>query len=250
MGLNTSPRYSEDNIHPGFSLDCVLLCFHKGKLQVLLREFDIVGYWALLGGFMFKDEDSDSAASRILEYYTGYENIYIRQFYLFSSLNRTIAAQNENYIERNPQWGFVSKRHISMGYFALVKYENVILPPEYDGSPKLRWYDISDLPTLYSDHKFIIEKALQTIKLMLPVIPVGYELLPEKFTMTELRRIYEILLNKIFDRRNFQKKVLSEGNVIQLKDKKDNSSYNPACLFSFDKQKIELLLSEKTSSFI
>lgn len=242
MSANHFDPYREDNIHPGFSVDCVILTFHKGKLKVLLRELGLRNYWALLGGFMFHEENADQAAHRILESYTGLKNIFLKQFHLFSDPARTIMDQNMDFVRQNVTSGkkveWFLRRFISMGYFALVKYDSVALPN--DTKDVLRWYDAKTLPPLYSDHKNIVETALANIRAMLPVIPVGYELLPEKFTMSELRKIYEIILEKTFDRRNFQRKVLSEGNVIQLKEKKSTRTYNPPSLFSFDLSKKDL----------
>jgi len=235
MTLNNFNLYTEENIHPGFSVDCVIFGFHKGKIKVLLRKFDLEDYWSLLGGFMFNQENADQAAHRVLEFHTGLKNIFLKQFHLFSNPNRTNITQNMDYVNKNAtpdndgKW--LLRRFISMGYYALVKYENVKLPLSPDET--LKWYDIQKLPHLQSDHKNIIETALIMIRSMLPLIPIGYELLPEKFTMTELRKIYEIILGKTLDRRNFQRKTLSEGRVIQLNETVSGKTYNPPILYTF-----------------
>ncbi|NDV70148.1 NUDIX domain-containing protein [Dysgonomonas sp. 25] len=227
--------YKEEDIHPGFSVDCVIFSFHKRKLQVLLRKFALEDYWSLLGGFMYNHEDSEQAAYRILEHHTGTRNMFLRQFHLFSDPTRTDMEQNKNYINRNAsseeEGKWLLRRFITMGYYALVKYDNVKLSAAPDES--LKWYDIQKLPHLQSDHENIIKTALKTIRAMLPVIPIGYELLPEKFTMTELRKIYEIIMEKEFDRRNFQRKILSEGSVVQLDETVSGKTYNPPILYSF-----------------
>lgn len=227
--------HNEKNSHPGFSIDCVILTFHKGKLKVLLREFGTEDYRALLGGFVFNDESADEAASRVLECYTGMKEVYLKQFALFSDPNRTDLKQNRDFIKKhastvnNGKW--LLRRFISMGYFALINYDKTreILHKESD----LKWYDVKNLPHMYSDHEHIIKTALETIRLLLPVIPIGYELLPEKFTIFEMRKIYEIVLNKKLDRRNFQRKILSEGKVVQLDERKPGKAYNAPILYQF-----------------
>lgn len=239
--------YTIDNIHPGFSVDCVILSFHKKKLRVLLNKFDISKYWQLPGGFMFKNENSDEAASRILSQRTGLSGIYLKQFYLFSNPQRTVMEQNTEYLEKNmSRNGFSDddekwflQRFISLGYYAFVKYEDVVLSRIEEDMSK--WFDIDNLPPLYSDHESIIKTSMETIRAILPIIPVGYELLPEKFTMSELRKIYEIFLGRTLDRRNFQRKVLSSGIIIQLDEIKNTSPYNPPILYTFDKDKKDMI---------
>lgn len=233
--------YTSENIHPGFSVDCVILSFHKGKIRVLLYKFNLEDYWAIPGGFMLKHEDAGQAAYRILKSRTGLKNTYLKQFHLFSDPSRTIIKQNQDFVKKNaatPKEGeWLLQRFISMGYYALVKFKDVNL--FYDESTTYRWFDINQLPRMYSDHENIIRTALITIRMMLPVIPVGYELLPEKFTMSELRKIYEIILGKSLDRRNFQRKVLSGGRVRQLDERNSDKTYNPSILYSFNLPKDE-----------
>lgn len=231
----TPDIYNGENIFEGFSVDCVILTFYKGRIRVLLRDSNIENYWALLGGFMFNEEDADQSAYRTLETYTNlkkHKDIYLRQFQLFSNPDRSVMVQN--IIKANTGYDWLLKRFITMGYFALVKYEQVIIPPK----AKLKWFDIKQLPPLYADHKKIIDAAIESVRSMLPVIPIGHTLLTDKFTMTELRQIYEIILDTTFDRRNFQRKVLSEGNVIQLDEKKGKGKYNSPALFTFNKEKL------------
>lgn len=227
--------YSIDNIHQGFSVDCVILCFHKKKIQVLLNKFSFSKYWQLPGGFMFKEESADDAAKRILIERTCLTGIYLKQFFLFSDPNRIAMDQNIEYMEndslrsQNEKWFL--QRFVTLGYYALVKFANVHLPSSEDDTS--RWFDIDALPELYSDHRNIINKAIESIQSMLPILPVAYELLPEKFTMSELRKIYESFLGKTLDRRNFQRKVLASGIIVQLDETKNNSSYNPPILYAF-----------------
>ncbi|NDW18822.1 hypothetical protein D0T53_07840 [Dysgonomonas sp. 216] len=239
--------YTAENIHPGFSIDCVILSFHKKKLRILLNKFDISKYWQLPGGFMFKTESSDQAATRVLSERTGLTGIYLKQFYLFSDPHRTKMDQNLEYIEKNADKGrhtedtdkWFLKRFVSLGYYAFVKYDDVNLSSTKEDTAK--WFDINNLPELYSDHRNIINTSLEMIRSLLSILPVGYELLPEKFTMSDLRKIYEIILDKTLDRRNFQRKVLATGAIIQLEETGSSSSYNPPILYSFDKEKKDMI---------
>jgi hypothetical protein len=239
--------YTADNIHPGFSIDCVILGFHKKKLRVLLNKLTISKCWQLPGGFMFKHESSDDAAQRILAKRTGLSGIYLKQFHLFSTPGRT--EQNAEYMrkaaKKNCLFGeedkWLLQRFVSLGYYAFVKYENIQLPKNDN-----KWFDTSRLPALYSDHEHIIKTALGTIHAMLPIIPVGHELLPEKFTMGELRKIYEIFSGKVLDRRNFKRKALASGRIIQLNEIRNSSPYNPPILYTFDKGKKDML-DDRTS---
>lgn len=230
--------HTVENTHPGFSIDCVILGFNKKKIQVLLSHVDRMNYWQLPGGFMFNTETSDDAAYRVLKERTGLKDIYLKQFHLFSNPNRMIFEQSIELL--NPdvkksmgkeERDFFMKRFISLGYYALVKYDEV--NPQHIGDSETKWFDVNQLPPLYIDHKYIIDTAMAMIKVMHQLLPVGYKLLPEKFTMSELRKIYEIILDKPLDRRNFQKKVLSSGILIQLEESKKEDSYNPPILYSF-----------------
>jgi ADP-ribose pyrophosphatase YjhB (NUDIX family) len=228
--------YTEGNIHPGFSIDCVILSFRKGKLKILLNRFDMHEYWMLPGGFMLNNEDAEQAAYRILKSRTGLSDVFLKQFYLFSDPKRTIMEQNIRFVNKNSSNGEEEKwflqRFVSLGYYALVRYEEVELPT-IEGETS-HWYDIDLLPKLYSDHQHIIDKSIEQIRNMLPIFPAIYKLLPEKFTMSELRKVYERFMGKTLDRRNFQRKVLSDGFIVQLNEKKNDKIYNPPKLYSFN----------------
>jgi ADP-ribose pyrophosphatase YjhB (NUDIX family) len=236
MSTSVFSLYTAENIHPGFSIDCVILSFYKGKLKILLNKFNLEEYWTLPGGFMLNYEDANQAAYRILKSRTGLSDIFLKQFHLFSDPKRTIMEQNIRFVRQhatNEEEGkWLLQRFISLGYYALVRYEEVELP-EIEGEI-FQWYNIDQLPELYSDHQNIIEKSIEHIRNMLPVFPVIYNLLPEKFTMTDLRKVYEGFTGKPLDRRNFQRKVISEGFIVALDEKNSEKTYNPTKLYSFN----------------
>lgn len=239
--------YTLDNVHPGFSIDCAIFSFHSKKLKVLLNKFSFSRYWQLPGGFMLKTESAENAAQRILASRTGVDNLYLKQFYLFSDPNRTKMDQNTSYIENKKKQTNVDSsdtekwflnRFISLGFYAFARYDELEIISTKDDTAK--WFDINNLPALYSDHGLIIDKALENIRSIITLIPIAQELLPEKFTMGQFRKVYEIVLEKQFDRRNFQRKALSSEVVIQLDEVKGDSTYNPAILYSFNKEKQDM----------
>lgn len=223
--------YTEENIHPGFSVDCVIISFHKKKLLVLLSKFDCGELWQLPGGFMLRDESANETAYRVLTTRTGLTDVFLNQFHLFSNPERTKMEQNKRLLEAGLGSSWLLQRFVSLGYYALVKHEHIQLA-KIRGEAT-RWFDIQKLPPLYSDHEFIIQTALGNIRNLLPILPVGHELLSGKFTLGELRKIYEIILNKTIDRRNFKRKVLASGLIVQLDEHKTTSTYNPATLYAF-----------------
>ena len=239
--------YTPNNTHPGFSVDCVILSFYKKKIRILLNQLGLNNYWQLPGGFMLNNESADEAAGRILTARTGLKGIYLKQFHLFSDPQRTMIEQNIELIAKGlnkdahlieEKNGYL-QRSVSLGYYALVRYDDIQLFKTEE--IETDWFEIDNLPYLYSDHEDIIKTSLKTIRSMLPAIPIGRKILPEKFTMSELRMMYEIILGKKLDRRNFQRKVLTSGLVIQLDETKSTSTYNPPNLYTFDKKTENIL---------
>jgi len=235
--------YTSDNIHPGFSIDCVIFCYSEKKLKILLNKFFFTDYWQLPGGFMFKTEDAEQAAARLLYERTETNDIYLNQFHLFSAINRTDLNQNQTYLDSvdedttdTQKWYL--NRFVSLGFYALIKKEiKLTRNEEFAG----KWFDINRLPSLYSDHHLIIQKAIENIRSMLTILPIAQNLLPDKFTMSEFRKIFEIILNKPIDRRNFQRKSLMSRVVIQLDEVKEETTYNPPILYCFNKEKEDMV---------
>ncbi len=224
------------------SIDCVVLAFYQGTIKILLNRFKASNKWMLPGGFVYLDEDVDDAANRILKTRVGLDNVYLNQFHLFGKYGRTQKEENLEMLEscgikiENPNWYL--KRFISMGYYALVEYDKATIVLT-EAIEDVSWHDLYNLPPLYADHKFIVEKAIRTMRMQIGVIPVAYKLLPEKFTMAELRAIYESILGQELDRRNFQRKMLSVGLISKLDEKRKNGSHKSPFLYSFNKEKYE-----------
>lgn len=244
---------SAEAFHPGLSIDCVIFGFHDGNMKVLLNKFKSYTMWMLPGGFVYKEEDIHVAANRILTTRTGldsFESLYLQQFYTFGDVARTNMQENKEMLLRNDfmkedksiEEHWLMQRFVSIGYYALVEYSKVNIKTNID--EEIAWFDLDEIPQLYSDHNQIIEKALSTIRVNLAVLPIGYELLPEKFTMTELRIIYETILKTKLDRRNFQRKMLATGYIYKLEEVSKKFGVKTSALFSFDKKKYEEALHE------
>lgn len=236
----------DEKIQPGFSVDCVIITFYNNKLKILLNKLSLNNKWMLPGGFVYRNEDLEHAAYRILKNRTSLKDVYLEQFYTFGAVNRTNPEENErlyfNYGLGDTDVRNEHSRFISTAYFALVKYDKVVIRKKEEDECK--WFDIEEIPQLYADHNQIIEKALKHIRSQLEYLPIGFEMLPEKFTISELRRIHEGILGKQLDRRNFQKKMLSSELIIKLDERRDTTSYPPPVLFCFNKEKIKALREE------
>ncbi|PXV68825.1 NUDIX domain-containing protein [Dysgonomonas alginatilytica] len=233
---------ANDTFLDSVSVDCVILAFHQGSLKVLLNKFKISDKWMLPGGFVHIDENVDDAANRILKFRVGIADLYLKQFHLFGNCDRT---RKEESLKMLDSWGITPenghwflKRFVSMGYYALVEYSKASISID-ESVEEVGWYDLDKLPELYADHGAIVEKAINTIRIQIGIVPIGYELLPEKFTMPELRLIYEAILGYELDRRNFQRKMLSVGLINRLDEKRKNGAHKAPYLYSFNREKYE-----------
>jgi hypothetical protein len=194
-------------------------------------------------GFIEKDENMDDAAYRVLKRKTGLNNIYLYQFYAFGNTLRSKTQEHKEILLKmgfNDDNHWLAQRFVSIGYYALVEYSKVNI--NASSNEEVRWFNINEIPSLYSDHNAIIEKALSTIRTQIRIIPIGYKLLPEKFPLSELRIIYETILGQELDRRNFQRKILSTGFLINSKEYHRKVGQKITALFSFDKEKCDKTL--------
>jgi len=216
------------------SVDCVIFGFHENELKVLLLQLN-EGPWCLAGGFVKKEESIDDAAIRVLLERTGLKNIFLKQFHAFGEPNR---EKNKGKYRYASHGSWLMERFVSIGYYALVEFSKVDPRPDVF-SKDCRWVDITSVPKLIFDHNLILTKALESLRLSLNDHPIGYNLLPEKFTMPELQRVYETILGTSLDRRNFQKKMLGMEILQRLKDRKTGGAHKAPYLYRFDKKKYE-----------
>ncbi|NDV83284.1 NUDIX domain-containing protein [Bacteroides sp. 51] len=229
---------------PGVSIDCVIFGFHEGVLKILLNKFDTHNQWMLPGGFVGIREDVDAAAYRILKERTGLHKTNLIQFHLFGDCNRTNIEENRRMLAENNFEGdsahWFAQRFVSAGYYAFVDFSKVKIKDKPED--RTHWHMLNEIPDLYSDHNKIIKKAIDVIRLHLGYIPIGFHLLPDKFTMSELRVIYETILGETLDRRNFQRKMLASELVVPLDEVSKKWGVKSAALFTFNKERYEKLL--------
>ncbi|SHG10952.1 NUDIX hydrolase [Dysgonomonas macrotermitis] len=237
-----SLRPTKDEYLDSISVDCVVLSFNEGVLQVLLNKLKKSSKWMLPGGFVRMDENVDAAAQRVIQVRTGLSDVFIKQFHLFGECNRFDQEDNKNIIDSLGMTDEMAKwylrRFVTMGYYALVEYSQIDLFVHSD-EEEIDWFPLNKLPYLYGDHRDIIDIANNSIRMQLGYLPIGYQMLPEKFTMPELRMLYEAFLGKELDRRNFQRKILSVGYVKKLKEKRKVGPHKSPFLYVFDKTKYQ-----------
>lgn len=205
------------------ALDCIIFGFDNEELKILLvkRYFEPEkGKWSLMGGFLKKDEILNTAATRILHHYTGFDDVYMEQLYAFSE------------IDRDPV-----ERTISVAYYALINVENH--NKELIQNYNAKWFSITETPKLIFDHDKMLRHAISRLRYRTSTKPIGFELLPEKFTMRQLQKLYEAILNKELDKRNFISKINSLDILIKLEEKDRHSSRKGSYLYTFDKDKYD-----------
>lgn len=221
---------------PHLSIDCVVFGFHDAVLKVLVVQMKEDSLWALPGGYVLKTETLNEAASRILLERTGASNIYLQQFRVFSDLNRS-----EGFFENFDDSIWNKQRFLSIGFYALVDYSQVHLVVDAI-SDACEWKAIDELPALMMDHRAIFDKALIALRKQLNHKPIGYTLLPEKFTMPELQKLYEIILGKKLNRGNFYRKMLRYDILIKLDESRKGGAHKAPDLYQFDVEKYQMAL--------
>ena len=179
------------------------------------------GRWAFPGGFLRMDEPAETGALRELQEETGLEGAYIKQFHTFSD-----------------PWRDPRERVITIAYYALVRMQEV---KGGDDAARAEWFALDDVPSLAFDHDLILRMALKELRKQIHFEPVGFELLPEKFTIKELQLLYEAILDVTFDRRNFYNKMKHLEILTQLDEKVYNSPQREAFLFKFNQEKYDEL---------
>lgn len=217
-----SNNYCYKHPHPSVTTDCVIFGFDGSKIKVLLIERGIEpfkGRWAFPGGFLNMDESAEEGALRELKEETGLTGAYIEQFHTFTDP------------KRDPR-----ERVISIAYYALVRIQDV---KGGDDAARAQWFALDEVPQLAFDHDLILRIALSKLRERIHFEPIGFELLPEKFTMKELQALYEAILEVKFERRNFAKKMLHYELVNQLDETVWPTPKREAYLFSFNKENYE-----------
>jgi 8-oxo-dGTP diphosphatase len=204
---------------PSVTVDVVMMSLRQRDLQVLLvkrRSWPYEGMWAIPGGFVNMDESLEKAAKRELQEETGVQDVYLEQLYTFGDPGR------------DPR-----TRVITVVYFALLDSERLQVRAA-DDAMDVCWFSVYNLPPLAFDHAKILEYALNRLRGKLDYTTIAFSLLPEHFTLYELQRVYEIILHRRLDKRNFRKKILSTGILEDTGGKKMEGTHRPARLYRFN----------------
>ena len=213
-------KYCYKYPHPAVATDCVIFGFEGVSIKVLLIQRGIEPYkgqWALPGGFVGIDESAEECARRELQEETGLTGVSVEQFHAFSDVNR------------DPR-----ERVISIAYYALVKLSEV---RGGDDASEAQWFSYDDVPSLAFDHDRILRMALRHLRDRICFEPVGFDLLPDVFTMTELQRLYEAILGVKFDRRNFYNKMLKLEVLTSAAPRPENASRRTPSKYRFNAEK-------------
>ncbi len=204
------------------SVDCVIFGFDNNELKVLLirsKMDPFVGKWSVIGDMITVEEDLDIAAQRILNYRTGMKNVFLKQAKTFGSPYRHPLG-----------------RVVTIAYYALIKIEDFQLQTE-EIQNEAHWHKLSEVPSLAFDHNSILDFSLKILRKQVREKPIGFELLPEKFTLGQLQILYESILGQDIDKRNFRKKILKMKILIDHEELQQNVAHRPAKLFSFDRER-------------
>jgi hypothetical protein len=215
-----------DSFIEALTIDCLIFGFKKSELDILLVQHGegiSKGKWALPGGWIKYSEGMDEAAIRLLNDLTGVSNIYLEQLEAFGNVDR-----------------YPTKRVITIAYYALVKPEDYTLHAGFTAADA-QWFKISDVPALPYDHTKILQQGLAYLKHKVQHEPIGFNLLPRKFTLLQLQELYEALLGKKLDKPNFRRKLMKMNLLVHCKEKQTDVSHRAASLYRFDKKNYDKL---------
>lgn len=215
--------FTYEYARPALTVDCVVFGFDGAGLQILLIRRGIqpyLGAWALPGGFVHIDEDLDEAARRELNEETSLKDIFLEQLFTFGAT------------DRDPRG-----RVVSVAYMALVRPDQHPAKGDTDAA-EASWHPAENLPDLAFDHQEILDKAIERLRGKIRYQPVGFELLPERFTLSQLQGLYEAILGRPIDKRNFRKKLLAFDFLVAL-DEFTSGQHRPARLYRFDRRKYD-----------
>ncbi|MBX3460169.1 MAG: NUDIX hydrolase [Planctomycetes bacterium] len=211
--------YSYEHARPALTVDCVVFGLDDDDLKVLLIRRGVApfkGSWALPGGFVHIDETLEDAARRELEEETGLRNVFLEQLYTFGEPGR------------DPR-----ERVVSVAYYALVNLRDHKVQAATDAG-QAAWFSLDDLPKLAFDHDRILDTAQQRLRGKVRYVPIGFELLPRMFTLTQMQRMYEKILDRALDKRNFRKKVLGMGVLDETDQVQQDVAHRAARLYRFN----------------
>jgi len=225
------------------SVDCVMIGFHGDELKVLLLKWNEID-WSIPRGKIYRSEQIAQAASRVLKETTGIQDVFLQQFHAFGPANRyqPYTEDQKNRLRNNKAKNDFHEDIISIGFYALVDFEKVT--PNLTSS--FQWCKITAIPDLLFDHNDMIELALVALRKDLRYLPIA-KLLPQKFTLREMQKLYETILNRAFDRRNFHKLLMGYDFLIKLPEKKVGTANRSPHLYQINLEKYETALQDGIS---
>lgn len=223
-----SAAFYQEQVKFYVAVDCIILGFNNNELNVLLykRNFEpMKGEWSLMGGFVRSEEGLDEAATRVLTDCTGIDNIFMEQIGAYGEVTRDYG-----------------ERVISAAYYALVNMNDFSqdLLEQYNA----KWTKVTEVPTLIFDHNKMLHDALSRLKRKAATRPIGFNLLPEKFTLPQLQCLYEAIYQTPLDKRNFRKKLNAMDILEKLDEKDKKNSKRGAFYYMFNKEKYDHLLEQ------
>lgn len=221
---------------PGLALDAVIFGFQQNQLKILLLSYRNTGLFALPGGFVRQHENLNDAARRMLTERTGLADIYLEQFYTFGDCARHDPAplraimQGKGIVPDDTHW--LLRRFVTVGYYALIDITKAV-PLSDSLADSCAWYELAQLPPLMLDHSAIVEKALATLRANLDRQLIGFNLLPEIFTMADLQGLYETILGQKLHRSGFQRKMLASGLLERMEKKYSGGAHKAPYMYRF-----------------
>ncbi|HCO66862.1 MAG TPA: NUDIX hydrolase [Dysgonomonas sp.] len=218
----------------------VIFAFHEEVIKILLVKRKGTSKWMLPWAFVLLEEGADETAYKLVKEKTNLDEFHISQFHLFGKYDRFDYEKHCKLLSLmgyDPKGSHSFLRYTAfMGYYVFVRYDDVAINKETE-IEEIEWFDIHNVPDLYFEHNEVIEKSFLSIKQRIGYLPLAFALLPEKFTMPEMRIIYEKFLGYELDRRNFQRKILSTGLITKLEEKKKKGAHKSPYLYSFNTER-------------
>jgi ADP-ribose pyrophosphatase YjhB (NUDIX family) len=234
---------------PHVMIDCVIFGYHDQQLKILLSKNGFIDDWCLPGGFIVRGETLQQAAERTIVDRSGIPNLFLQQFRAFGDPNRTRYREfdAEKWFERTglrlEKNNWLLDESISIGFYAITDFLKSV-PGKDIESVECAWHDLHRLPPLAFDHENIVKEALRALRIQLYHSPIGYNMLPEKFTLAEIHTLYQTLLGKKFDVSNFARKLTVLGIIKRLNEHRVLGGHRSPYLFTFDKKKYQKALEE------
>ena len=242
---------NQRNLNTGISVDCVIFGFDLEELKVLLIQRKSAktakdSRFSLPGDLIYNDETLDKAAIRVLRELTGLENIYLEQLGAFSELDRLSKPEDKAWLESIREQP--DERVITIAYFALVNL-NSFHPSPSNFATSASWQPLKNIESLAFDHSLLLQRAHEQLKAKLKTQPIGFNLLPEKFTLSQLHKLYEAIVGKELDKRNFRRKMIKLEIVKKLDEKQIGVPHKPSNFYELNLKNYQKLVEEGFDNF-